>query len=180
MIALHAERVTGEPSAVRWVVRTDGLPVGRVRTAAGDLGRMFDDGALTGGLIDDTSVVLWLREGLSWRAEGPTVQAALRAALRSPAEWVVEAAPGEVLERVTADVLEGAVGDFVRSHGGSVRVQRIGDAVAVQLGGACEHCPAAEQTLRQRLVNELRRHCPDLVERESRGGQLLLELGVKP
>jgi Fe/S biogenesis protein NfuA len=33
--------------------------------------------------------------------------------------WVVESAPGEVLEHVTADLLAGSVGDFVRSHGGS-------------------------------------------------------------
>lgn len=176
MIALHAERVTGEPSAARWVVQTAGVPVGRVRTAPGDLGRMFDDGILAGGLVEDTAVLLWLRDGLSWRAEGPAVAGALREALRCPADWVVEPAPGEVLERVTADVLEGSVGDFVRSHGGSVRLQRIGDTVTVQLGGACEHCPAAEQTLRQRLVNELRRRCSDLVELESRGRDLILGL----
>lgn len=179
MIALHAERVTGEPSAVRWVVRTAGVPVGRVQTAPGDLGRMFDDGILTGGLVEDTAVLLWLRDGLSWRSEGPAIQSALREALQSPADWVVEAAPGEVLERITAEVLEGSVGDFVRSHGGSVRTQRMGDVVAVELGGACEHCPAAEQTLRQRLVNELRRRCPDLEELDSRGGQLLLGLSPK-
>ncbi len=180
MIALHAERVTGEPQAVRWVVRTAGVPVGRVVTAPGELGRMFDDGILTGGLVDDTAVLLWLREGLSWRTQGQPIQAALREALRSPAGWVVEPAPGEVLERVIADVLEGSVGEFVRSHGGSLRVQRAGDVVAVQLGGACEHCPAAEQTLGQRLVTELRRRCPDLVELDSRGGQLTLQLGPVP
>jgi len=32
--------------------------------------------------------------------------------------------------------------------------------VTIQLGGACEHCPAAEHTLHQRLIGELRRRMP--------------------
>lgn len=176
MIALHAERVPGETHAVRWVAATDGVAAGRVVGAPGELGRRFADGTLSAGLVEHTAVWLWLRDGLSWRDEGPAVSAALRAALAEPSGWIIEPAAGEILERVTLDLLDGSVGDFVRSHGGSVAAERDGEVVTVKLGGACEHCPAAEHTLHQRLIGELRRRCPDLMELDSRGGRLTLSL----
>ena len=48
----------------------------------------------------------------------------------------IEAA-GEVLARVTTDLLDGSVGDFIRSHGGSVSTERAGDEVA-ELAGLVE------------------------------------------
>ncbi|MCX2933218.1 NifU family protein [Mycobacterium sp. CVI_P3] len=170
--------MTGEPQAVRWVTHTDGLAAGRVVDAPGELGRRFADGALTDGLVDPTAVWLWLRDGLSWRDMGSAIHKALRAALAEPAGWTIEPAPGEILELVTAELLNGGPGEFVRSHGGSVAAERVGDAVTIRLGGACESCPAAEHTLRHRLVGELRRHCPDLVELESHNGRI--NLRVRP
>lgn len=176
MIALHAERVTGEPQAVRWVVDTDGVAIGRVLSAPGDLGQLFSEGTLSAGLVEPSAVWLWLRDGLSWRSQGAAVSAALREALVEPDAWVVEPAPGEVLERVVADLLDGSVGDFVRSHGGSVAAERDGDVVSIHLGGACENCPAADHTLRARLIGELQRRCPEVVELDSRGSRLTLSL----
>lgn len=176
MIGIHAERVTGDPQAVRWVVPAGRLPIGIVGQAPGPLGELFVDGTLTAGLVEHTAVWLWLRDGLSWATVGPVVSTALRTAMGDPAGWTVEPAPGEVLHRVTADLLDGQVGDFIRSHGGTVIAQRRGDVVAVQLGGACEHCPAAGGTLRERLMGALRRRCPDLVEVDRDGGQLTLTL----
>lgn len=177
MIGIHAERVVGDDRAVRWVVPAGTLPPGRVRRAPGRFGEMLGEGTLSDALSEHTAVWLWLREGLSWAQSGSEVQSALRDALADPDGWLVEPAPGEVLERVTADLLAGPVGDFVRSHGGSVTTQPAGgDAVAVQLGGACEHCPAAEFTLRERLLGELRRRCPDLVEVDRGHGGLTLTI----
>lgn len=176
MIGIHAERVTGEQQAVRWVVPPGLLPAGRIVDAPGDLGALFADGSVTSGLAEHGAVWLWLRDGLSWREQGRVIEAALRDALGEPAGWVVEPAPGEVLLRVTADLIDGSIGDFVRSHGGTVTAESAGDDVVVQLGGACAHCPAAEQTLRQRLVGELRQRCPGLVELDRRGGRLVLSL----
>jgi Fe/S biogenesis protein NfuA len=104
------------------------------------------------------------------------VQGALRQALADPAGWKIEPAPGEVLEAVTADLLTGSVGDFVRSHGGSVESHRDGEDVEVRLGGACEHCPAAEYTLRLRLLEAMRRRCPEIVESDRGAGTLRLSL----
>ncbi|MCB1264086.1 MAG: NifU family protein [Mycobacterium sp.] len=164
MIGLHAERVSGEPQAVRWVMLPPGaLPAGRVRTAPGRLGEMFADETLSAGLVEHTAVWLWLRDELSWSTVGPQVAKALRAALEHPGDWVIDPDPGEVLFRVTNDLLDGSVGDFIRSHGGSVAAERAGDDVAVTLGGACARCAAADHTLRGRLLEGLRGRCPDLV-----------------
>lgn len=173
-VGIHAERVIGDPDAVRWVVPPGIVPVGRVRAAPGPLGAMFDDGSLRRGLAEHTAVWLWLRPDLSWAARGAAVRSALLEALDSPGGWVVERAPGEVLGLVTNDVLDGSVGDFVRSHGGSVTTEHNDDGtIDVRLGGACEHCAAAESTLRSRLMGELRKRCPDLTEvnRAKRGAQ---------
>jgi Fe/S biogenesis protein NfuA len=177
VIGIHAERVADDDRVVRWVVPGGLLPTGRVRRAPGRLGDMLRDGSFSDALIENTAVWLWLRDGLSWSSVGTSVQSALREALGDPQGWTVEPAPGEVLEHVTADLLAGSVGDFVRSHGGSVSTHRSGDTVSVRLGGACEHCPAAGMTLRGRLIGELRSRCPDLVEVDHAGRELTLTLG---
>jgi Fe/S biogenesis protein NfuA len=176
MIGIHAERVAADDRAVRWVVPAGTLPTGRVRRAPGHFGEMLCDGTISDALVEHSAVWLWPGEGLSWSELGAAVQSALREALADPGAWTVQPAPGEVLEHVTADLLAGSVGDFVRSHGGSVSTQRDGDTVTVRLGGACEHCPAAGLTLRGRLIGELGSRCPDLVEVEKDGKQLTLTL----
>ncbi len=176
MIGIHAERVAADDRVVRWVVPAGTLPVGRVRRAPGRFGEMLSGGLISDALVEHTAVWVWLREGRSWAELGAPVQSALREALADPGAWTVEPAPGEILEHVTGDLLAGAVGDFVRSHGGSVSAHRAGDIVTVRLGGACEHCPAAGLTLRGRLIGELRSRCPDLVEVDQDAKQLTLTL----
>lgn len=176
VIGLHAERVAGDDRVVRWVIPAGTLPSGRVRRAPGRLGEMFGAGILSGALVETTAVWLWLQDGLTWSAKGNAVQSALREALADPECWEIDPAPGEVLERVTADLLTGSVGDFIRSHGGSVESYRDGEDVEVRLGGACEHCPAAEYTLRLRLLDAMRRRCPAVVESDRGPGTLRLSL----
>lgn len=179
VVGIHAERVAGDDRVVRWVMPGGTLPVGRVHKAPGRLGDMLATAVITDALVEYTAVWLWLGEDESWSQHGGTVHAALREALAVPDAWEIEAAPGEVLERVTTDLLEGSVGDFVRSHGGSVTAQRDGDAVHVRLGGACEHCAAAEYTLRLRLLEALRRRCPDVVESQHGHGRLVVSLPAR-
>lgn len=176
MIGIHAERVAADDRAVRWVVPAGTLPAGRVLRAPGRFGEMLREGMFSDALTEHTAVWLWLRDGLSWSGQGGGVGAALRESLAEPDGWEIDPAPGEVLERVTADLLAGSVGDFIRSHGGSVDTQRAGDTVTVRLGGACEHCPAAERTLALRLLEALRGRCPEVVEAERGPGCLRVYL----
>ena len=110
LIRKWAERVAGEPAAVRWVVPAGMVPPGRVVSAPGELGALFADGTLTAGLVEHAAVWLWLRDGLTWRGQGPAVQDALRQALAEPLDGIVEPAGGDVLKRVAEDVLGGTVG----------------------------------------------------------------------
>lgn len=176
MIGIHAERVAADDRAVRWVVPAGILPAGRVHRAPCRFGEMLSEGMLSDALTEHTAVWLWLRDGLSWSGQGGSVGAALRDALAEPEGWQIDPAPGEVLERVTADLLAGSVGDFIRSHGGSVVAQRDGQDVRVRLGGACQHCPAAGRTLASRLLEALRQRCPEVVEVERGPGCLRVRL----
>lgn len=178
MIGIHAERVADDPQAVRWVIPAGTLPSGKVRHAPSRLGELLSDTTLSDALVEPTAVWLRLRDGLLWSQRGGEVQTALQEALADPLTWEIDPAPGEVLERVTSDLLDGSVGDFVRSHGGSAVAQRDGDDVVVRLGGACEHCTAAEFTLRMRLLDALRRRLPDVAELDSGHGQLRLRLST--
>jgi Fe-S cluster biogenesis protein NfuA len=176
VIGIHPERVAGDPQTVRWVIPGGTLPTGVVLDAPGRLGEMVADGTLSDGLVEHGAVWLRLASGLSWSHRGSDVQKALREALADPSGWTIEPGPGEVLERVTADLLAGSVGDFVRSHGGSVAAHRDGGQVVVQLGGACEHCPAAEHTLALRLLDAVRRRCPDVIETGRGRGEVRMSL----
>lgn len=177
MIGIHAERVAGDEACVRFVIPPGMVPVGRVCGAPGRLGELLADGTLSDALTESGAVWLWTPDGGSWARMGSAVQSALRDALGRPQEWTVNPAPGEVLEHVVTDLLDGSVGEFIRSHGGSALVERHGDEVSVALGGACEHCAAAEHTLRLRLMGELRRRCPDLLEVDRGRGALTVRLG---
>lgn len=180
-IGMHAERVAGDERAARWVVPAGSLPTGRVRRAPGRLGEMLRDTTLTEALVENSAVWLWLRGDLTWARLGAVVQSALREALTEPAGWSVEPAPGEVLAHVTADLLAGSAGDFIRSHGGWATSEPVGDgSVAVRLGGVCEHCPAAASTLRLRLLGELRRRCPGVREVAGGHGELTVALDPEP
>ena len=66
---------------------------------------MFADGTLTAGLVEHGAVWLWLHDGQSWEARGTAVRSALSATLEDPGGWGIDPAPGEVLHRVTTDLL---------------------------------------------------------------------------
>ena len=67
-------------------------------------------------------------------------------------------ARGPLLHRVyRTDYLAGT-GAVALSHGGGLRIVSLtGNAVQVAMDGACRGCPAAERTLRDGVLNDLRR-----------------------
>lgn len=106
-----------------------------------------------------------LGAGRGWRAEGPRVRSALQHALADPAGWrpTATGSTDDVLAMAVAQVLQGTVGDYLRSHGGAITVVGVrDDEVEVELSGSCSHCPAAELTLAGRFETAVREFYPAL------------------
>ncbi|MDQ0834309.1 Fe-S cluster biogenesis protein NfuA [Streptomyces achromogenes] len=97
------------------------------------------------------------RCGPNLAPEGARARSTLHAALDTPAGWITAAGTASCdddaqLYRVAREVLAGEVGDFARSHGGSIELLDVRDGiVTVRLGGTCHGCPASWFTLHQRL-----------------------------
>lgn len=158
--AVHPQSVSGQPRAVRWVTEVD-LPVGRVVAAPGTLGPLLEYGVLTRVALERGGVWTWLAPGLSWAEHGPRVRDAVAAALALPG-WKVED-DSELLGLVARDVLDGELAGYVASHGGSITVAGAsGDELTLDLGGACEDCPAAGSTLHDRIETAVKARYPGL------------------
>ncbi|HSP52868.1 MAG TPA: NifU family protein [Cryobacterium sp.] len=109
-----------------------------------------------------------LAAGRSWRADGARVRSALHEALEHPDAWEAdgsadERSPDERLAGIVQEVLDGKVGDFIRSHGGRPSISSVKNGVvAIGLRGACSGCPAAGFTLTARIEGAIRERFPEL------------------
>lgn len=179
---MHPE-ATADPATLRWVVPIGALPaVGRVTTAPGELGALVASGDAAVE-VTPAAVTITLREPLTWRRDGARLRSALTSALALPAEWTT-ADPdasrtsgtsgaddaGTIadldahLRRLVQEAIDGAPGDYVRSHHGSVSLVDVtAGCVTLRLTGACSTCPASAFTLHRHFEAELRRRCPELV-----------------
>ncbi len=166
VVPLHPEP-TGRISELRWRVPAGLLPfTGPVAGVRGALGQLLLDGTVETLLVEPAAVVTVLGPGHGWRGDGARVRSALQAALAEPAGW----RPGPGCTPLTSDqallwaaeeVVRGRLGDFVRSHGGSLTVLGAdGGVVEVAMAGACDGCRTAGFTLHSRFEQELRRRCP--------------------
>lgn len=165
MIALHAERVEGDPCTVRWVVPPGVVPfVGEVLRAPGECGSMLEQGLLSQVVLEATCVLTTAVDPGAWTELGERVGRTLGDDLADTA-WVPAQGPVQPvsLAIVAQEVLAGPVGDYIRSHGGVVEVvDTAGDVLTVALRGVCAHCPASGATLNDRLEAEVRRRYPGL------------------
>ncbi|MFF8925940.1 NifU family protein [Streptomyces longwoodensis] len=171
MIPLHPQRVPGHPDRLRWIIPTGVLTAtGTIAEAPAPLAALVNDGTLAEITVEPAAVVTRLGEDRSWPCEGARVRTALHTALADPTGWVPDGRghpPGDdaLSEALVRDVLTGPVGDFARSHGGTIDLIGVrAGVVTVRLGGACHGCPAAWITLHQRLERQLRRRYPGLRE----------------
>lgn len=195
---IHPETVEGDPATLRWVVPPGRVPfVGTVSAAPGALGDLLTDATITGVNCERAGVLITIAAGRSWRLDGERVRSALREALADPAGW--RAADGtppasgpelggsttpttppacdDDLAAAARAALDGAAGDYVRSHGGKVSLVQVRDGVAfVRLAGSCGDCPASAWTIQGRLDRDLRAEVSGLKEvrrARSRVGSLL-------
>ncbi|WP_280908947.1 NifU family protein [Streptomyces sp. SAI-090] len=159
------------PDRLRWVIPAGLLTgTGPLAEVPAPLAALLADGTLAQITLEHEAVITCLGADRNWPEEGARVRGALHAALDDPAGWITVdgAAPCDddaQLYGVARKALAGEVGDFVRSHGGSIELVDVRDGiVTVRLGGACHGCPASWFTLHQRLERRLRRHHPGLRE----------------
>ncbi|WP_217145815.1 NifU family protein [Streptomyces sp. AC627_RSS907] len=159
------------PDRLRWIIPAGILtcpgPLAEVPTP---LAALLTDGTLAQITLEGEAVVTRLGAGRTWPEEGARVRTALHTALDDPAGWIpgTGTAPSDDDARlygVAQDVLAGEVGEFTRSHGGSIDLVEVRDGiVTVRLGGTCHGCPASWFTLHQRLERRLRQRHPGLRE----------------
>lgn len=106
-----------------------------------------------------------------WQVVGKAVGAAIRSAAASGAPVVAAkaeppagAAPDDdaLYERV-AKLFDERVNPMVASHGGSVELIDVQDAVVMlRMGGGCQGCGMADVTLRQGIEGMLAQHIPEI------------------
>ena len=171
MIPMHPQQVPGRCDLLRWIIPAGILTgTGPLAKVPAPLAALQADGTLAQITLEGEAVVTRLGSGRTWTEEGARVRTALHAALDDPAGWIT--GPGTAshdddatLFGVAQEVLAGEVGEFARSHGGSIDLVEVRDGiVTVRLGGACHGCPASWFTLHQRLERQLRRRHPGLRE----------------
>jgi Fe-S cluster biogenesis protein NfuA len=166
---MHPRRYPGDPQRLRWLIPAGLLEPAAALTAVPEpLAALRADGTLTDIEVEPGAVVTRLGPGRTWHREGPRIRAALHASLDDPAGWCpAETGPApdgdDRLRAAARQLLDGPVGEFTGSHGGGIELIEVrGGVVTVRLTGACNGCPAARITLRQRLERQLRQRCPAL------------------
>ena len=166
MVPMHPESIPGDDRELRWVIPSATLAfVGATADVPAALQALCDDGTVESLFVEPTAVRVRLGAGRDWRSEGARVRAALQMALVDSQQWhpFADSSSDDVLRMAAAQVLSGDVGDYIRSHGGGIRVLDVTDGqVTVELTGTCSHCPAAELTLAQRFEAALRELYPAL------------------
>lgn len=168
MIPIHPQPVASHAEQLRWITPAGVLPfTGVAATLPAPLAALRDDGTLAEIRVEPAAIVTTLHAGRQWSRDGARVRTALHAALADPAGWTPADAGGEAddtpLREAARKLLDGPVGDLARSHGGHIELVDVRDStVTVKLTGACHGCPAARNTLRQGLEDQLRRHHPQL------------------
>ncbi len=161
---IHPESVLDHPTAVRWVVDTGELPVGAVHRAPGTLGPLLAYGVLEKVLLERGGVWTWLTPPQRWTEHGSRIRDAVVNALPLDG-WEVAAGSDELLELVAHDVIRGQLGSYIASHGGEINVvEALDDVLVLDFLGACEDCPAAGQTLHERIEEAVRARYPRLKE----------------
>lgn len=175
LVPLHPEAVEDDGRELRWVLPAGTLGfVGDVARAPEPVQALLEDDTLERLRLEPDAVRTRLGAGRSWRTEGGRVRVALQSGLAVPDRWVPagDASADAVLRMAVQQVIAGEVGDYIRSHGGSVELLGVGDgAVEVSLNGACAHCPASEFTLSERFEKAVRARYPTVTSITARTGE---------
>ncbi len=167
LVPIHPESVDGDTGTLRWAIPATvlgivGVPAGLPAVLQG----LLDEGVLESVSVEPAAVRTTISTGCAWRDHGARVRAALQQSLNTPELWLPSetgSTADDLLRAAVVQVIEGEVGDYIRSHGGRVELLDVhDDEVEVELAGACAHCPASEFTLTSRIETGIRALYPGL------------------
>jgi Fe-S cluster biogenesis protein NfuA len=139
------------------------------RAAESDLARrLFAIQGVATVLISHDQVTVTKGGFEEWQVVGRQVGAAIREHLASGRPAVEESArnslpPAEVIRERVQDVLDTDINPAVASHGGVVQLIDVRkNDIFIRMGGGCQGCGQATQTLRQGVESAIRRTVPEV------------------
>lgn len=183
---MHLE-TTSDPDVVRWVVRGDlvrGPAVIRSISEEGSLPAQWEDalafGDLTEIVVADGELLVRVRDQSLWPTLAPRLQQSLAAFFSDGHDIHLHSGgrSDEELAEAVIELLAGPLATYVASHGGHIELASVNDAVVtVRLSGACQGCPAAAETLKEGIENQLRAQYPEIVSVRAVEGKSRAENG---
>lgn len=167
MVPIHPESVDDDKHTLRWAIPASTLgTVGVPDHLPAALQDLLEEQVLESVSVEPAGILTTIAPGSSWRDHGARVRQALQRALDTPEKWQfadTRSPTDDLLRMAVQQVIDGDVGDYIRSHGGHVALVQAHDHdVEVRLSGACSHCPASEVTLTERIETGIRALYPNL------------------
>ncbi len=129
---------------------------------------LFAVDGVVAALISHQTLTVTKRTPEPWQVIGKQVGAAIRAHLASghPAvspELRSKLPPSEVIRERVQAVIDREIMPSVRSHGGVIRLLDVKENnVFIQMGGGCQGCSSAENTLKQGVEVAIRNAVPEV------------------
>ena len=129
---------------------------------------LFAVDGVVAALISHQTLTVTKRTPEPWQVIGKQVGAAIRAHLASghPAvspELRSKLPPSEVIRERVQAVIDREIMPSVRSHGGVIRLLDVKEnKVFIQMGGGCQGCSSAENTLKQGVEVAIRNAVPEV------------------
>jgi NFU1 iron-sulfur cluster scaffold homolog, mitochondrial len=116
--------------------------------------------------LDDNIVAVTQSGAEDWRQIGKRIGSSIRAFLMPQPEIAEgDRLPSEQVRARVQDVLDEMINPGVASHGGFVELVDVqDDNVFIRMGGGCQGCGAADQTLRMGVERLIRENVPQVRE----------------
>jgi NFU1 iron-sulfur cluster scaffold homolog, mitochondrial len=128
--------------------------------------RLFKIPGITKVELDGYKVNVTQSGSEDWRQIGKRIGSAIRTFLNPPPEIPEgERLASEELSRRVQQVLDDMINPGVASHGGFVELIDVqDDTVFIRMGGGCQGCGAADQTLKMGIERLIRENVPQVRE----------------
>jgi Fe-S cluster biogenesis protein NfuA len=140
-----------------------------MRAAESDLAsRLFAIEGVAAVLISHDQITVTKGGFEEWPVIGKKIGAAIREHLASGKPAVNESVrsslpPADVIRNRVQDVLDSDINPAVASHGGVVQLIDVrNNDIFIRMGGGCQGCGQATQTLRQGVEQAIRRTVPEV------------------